>query len=152
MDHFIYFYSFRPRWSKHRANFRPPTRHKMSTLLAVCFNNIKISKEVSFWIFFMLLHDRNGKIIFLRSYIFKSLGSSWSWSYSSLNPAYGEVFSIQHYVIKFVSTFWLFCGFLPSTHWGKADDRNCNYGHLKMADVESGKNLFCRLNCFCDVF
>ena len=26
-------------------------------------------------------------------------------------------------------------------HWGKADDRNCNYGHPKMADVESGKNL-----------
>ena len=37
-------------------------------------------------------------------------------------------------------------------HWGKADDRNCNYGHPKMADVESGKNLFCRLNCFCNVF
>jgi hypothetical protein len=43
------------------------------------------------------------------------LGSSWSWSHGSwvynilfstkilsLNPAYGEVFSIQHYVIKFV--------------------------------------------------
>ena len=27
-------------------------------------------------------------------------------------------------------------------HWGKADDRNCNDGHPKMADVESGKNLF----------
>ena len=25
-------------------------------------------------------------------------------------------------------------------HWGKADDRN--YGHSKMADVESGKNFF----------
>jgi hypothetical protein len=25
-------------------------------------------------------------------------------------------------------------------HWGKGDDRNCNYGHPKMADVESGKN------------
>ena len=37
-------------------------------------------------------------------------------------------------------------------HWGKADDRNCNYGHPKMADVESGKNLFCRLNCFYNVF
>ena len=36
-------------------------------------------------------------------------------------------------------------------HWGKTDDRNCNYGHLKMADVESGKNLFCRLNCFYNV-
>jgi hypothetical protein len=34
------------------------------------------------------------------------------------------------------------------SHWGKADDRNCNYGHPKMADVESGKNLFCQLNCF----
>jgi hypothetical protein len=34
------------------------------------------------------------------------------------------------------------------SHWGTADDRNCNYCHLKMADVESGKNLFCRLNCF----
>jgi hypothetical protein len=28
-------------------------------------------------------------------------------------------------------------------HWGKGDDRNCNYGHSKVADVESGKNLFC---------
>ena len=37
-------------------------------------------------------------------------------------------------------------------HWGKADDRNYNYGHPKMADVESGKNLFCRLNCFYNVF
>jgi hypothetical protein len=37
-------------------------------------------------------------------------------------------------------------------HWGKADDRNCNYGHPKMADVESGKNLFCGLNCFYNVF
>ena len=37
-------------------------------------------------------------------------------------------------------------------HWGKADDSKCNYGHPKMADVESGKNLFCRLNCFYDVF
>jgi hypothetical protein len=26
------------------------------------------------------------------------------------------------------------------SYWGKADDRNCNYGHPKMADVESGKN------------
>ena len=37
-------------------------------------------------------------------------------------------------------------------HWGKADDHNCNYRHPKMADVESGKNLFCRLNCFYNVF
>ena len=37
-------------------------------------------------------------------------------------------------------------------HWGKADDRNCNYGHPKMVDVESGKNLFCRLSCFYNVF
>ena len=28
-------------------------------------------------------------------------------------------------------------------HWGKADDSNCNYGHPKIADVESSKNLFC---------
>jgi hypothetical protein len=48
-------------------------------------------------------------------------------------------FHIQHYV-----------RILTIIHWGKADDRNCNYGHPKMADVESGKNLFCRLNCFKD--
>jgi len=30
----------------------------------------------------------------------------------SLNPAYGEVYSIQHYVIKFVSVLWFFPGFL----------------------------------------
>ena len=34
--------------------------------------------------------------------------------------------------------------FFPTT----TDVRNCNYGHPKMADVESGKNVFCRLNCF----
>ena len=32
---------------------------------------------------------------------------------------------------------------IDNTHCGKADDRNCKYGHPKMADVESGKNLFC---------
>ena len=38
-------------------------------------------------------------------------------------------------------------------HWGKADDRNCNsYGHPKMVDMELDKNLFCRLNCFYNVF
>jgi hypothetical protein len=36
----------------------------------------------------------------------------------SSNPthdAYGEVYSIQHYVIKFVSDLWQVCGFLPGT-------------------------------------
>jgi hypothetical protein len=42
--------------------------------------------------------------------------------------------------------------YLLRNHRGKADDRNCNYGHPKMADVESGKNLFCRLNSFYNVF
>jgi hypothetical protein len=37
-------------------------------------------------------------------------------------------------------------------HRGKADERNCNYGHPRMADVESGKNIVCRLNCFYFVF
>ena len=37
-------------------------------------------------------------------------------------------------------------------HWGKADDRNCNYGHPKMVDMKLGKNLFWRLNCFYNVF
>jgi len=27
-----------------------------------------------------------------------------------------------------------------------------NYGHHKMADMKLGKNLFCRLNCFYNVF
>jgi len=40
----------------------------------------------------------------------------------------------------------------PHVHWGKADGRNCNYGHPKMADMKLGKNLFCRLNCFYNVF
>ena len=39
-----------------------------------------------------------------------------------------------------------------SVHCSKADDRNCNYGHPKMADMKLGKNLFCRLNCFYNVF
>ena len=29
---------------------------------------------------------------------------------------------------------------------------NCNYGHPKMADMKLDKNLFCRLNCFYNVF
>jgi hypothetical protein len=37
-------------------------------------------------------------------------------------------------------------------HWGKADDLNCNYGHPKKADMKLGKNLFCPLNCFYNVF
>jgi len=30
----------------------------------------------------------------------------------SLNPTHGEVYSIQQYVIKFVSDWWQVCGFL----------------------------------------
>ena len=30
----------------------------------------------------------------------------------SLNPAHGEVYSIQHYVIKFISDLWQVGGFL----------------------------------------
>jgi hypothetical protein len=37
-------------------------------------------------------------------------------------------------------------------HWGKADDRNFNYSHPKMVDMKLGKNLFCQLNCFYNVF
>ena len=37
-------------------------------------------------------------------------------------------------------------------HWGKADDRNCNYGHPKMADMKLDKNVFRQLNCFYNVF
>jgi hypothetical protein len=33
----------------------------------------------------------------------------------SLNPAYGKVYSIQHYVIKFVSDLRQVSGFLPGT-------------------------------------
>ena len=50
---------------------------------------------------------------------------SWSWSYVSwiynylcnqcLNPAHGEVYLIQHYVIKLVSDLWLVGGFNPGT-------------------------------------
>ena len=39
-----------------------------------------------------------------------------------------------------------------NVHRGKADDRYCNYGHPKMADMKLGKNLFCRLHCFYNVF
>jgi len=34
----------------------------------------------------------------------------------SLNPAHGEMYSIQHYVIKFVSDLWLVCSFLRVLH------------------------------------
>jgi hypothetical protein len=37
-------------------------------------------------------------------------------------------------------------------HWGKADDCNFNYSHPKMVDMKLGKNLFCQLNCFYNVF
>jgi hypothetical protein len=37
----------------------------------------------------------------------------------------------------------IFSAFPPYIHWDKADDRNCNYGHPKMADMKLGKNLFC---------
>jgi hypothetical protein len=46
------------------------------------------------------------------------VGPSSSWSYGSwiynylCNPVYGEVYSIKHYVIKFVSDFRQVCGFL----------------------------------------
>ena len=53
------------------------------------------------------------------------------------------------YVVSITMTYSLL---YVNVHWGKADDRNCNYGRPKMADVESGKNLFCRLNCFYNVF
>ena len=33
----------------------------------------------------------------------------------SSNPAHGEVYSIQHDVIKVVSNFWQVCGFSPDT-------------------------------------
>ena len=33
---------------------------------------------------------------------------------ASSNPAHGEMYSIQHYVIKFVSDVWQICGFLVS--------------------------------------
>jgi hypothetical protein len=46
----------------------------------------------------------------------------------------------------------IFSAFPPYIHWDKADDRNCNYGHPKMADMKLGKNLFCWLNCFYNVF
>jgi hypothetical protein len=34
----------------------------------------------------------------------------------------------------------IFSAFPPYIHWDKADDRNCNYGHPKMADMKLGKN------------
>jgi hypothetical protein len=34
----------------------------------------------------------------------------------SSNPIHGEVYSIQHYVIKFVNDFWQVGGFLQLLH------------------------------------
>ena len=65
-----------------------------------------------------------------RKYQFQNWGPSWSWSYGNLDfqlpvqsvpittkvvsssPVHGEVYSIQHYVIKFVSDLRQVCGFL----------------------------------------
>jgi hypothetical protein len=39
----------------------------------------------------------------------------------SSNPAHGDVYSLQHYVIKFVSDLWQvfsgYCGFLHQENW-----------------------------------
>jgi len=67
---------------------------------------------------------------------------------SALNVSTYIITSVTACPIRLAVVLVHFC----NNHWGKADDRNCNYGHPKMADVESGKNVFCRLNCFYNVF
>jgi len=50
----------------------------------------------------------------------------------SSNPAYGEVYSIQHYVIKFVSDLWQVGGF-PWVSINKTDCHNITEILLKVA-------------------
>ena len=54
--------------------------------------------------------------------------------------------------LMFLIMFYLLFCSCRNIHWGRADDRNCNYDHPKMADMKLGKNLFCWLNCFYSVF
>ena len=53
-----------------------------------------------------------------------------------LNPAYVEVYSIQHYVIKFISDLWQVCGFLlvpPVSPTNKTDSHDKTEILLKVA-------------------
>jgi hypothetical protein len=49
----------------------------------------------------------------------------------SLNPTHGEVYSIQHYVIKFVSNFQQVSGFSPGT----PASSNIKTGHHDIAEI-----------------
>jgi hypothetical protein len=51
----------------------------------------------------------------------------------SSNPAHGEVYSIQHYVIKFVSDLWQVGGFLRVSSTNKTDHHDINEILLKVA-------------------
>jgi hypothetical protein len=81
--------------------------------------NMVLKHTFSYWAFKRSTSDINSK------------SSSWSWSYGSWiykflcnqcllhttkvvssNPVHGEVYSIQHYVIKLVSNLWQVGGFL----------------------------------------
>jgi hypothetical protein len=45
-------------------------------------------------------------------FIIQDLVYCFQYKVVSSNPVHGEVYSIQHYVIKFVSDLWQVCGFL----------------------------------------
>ena len=59
--------------------------------------------------FFLLENKRIGKLVF---YIILIFLVPITTKVVSSNPAHGELYMIQHYVIKFVSNLWQVCGFL----------------------------------------
>jgi hypothetical protein len=64
----------------------------------------------------------------------------------SLKPVHGEVYSIQHYVIKFVSDLRQVCGFFPGTSvssTNKTDRHDITEILLKDALNTIKLNLFC---------
>ena len=63
-----------------------------------------------------------------------------------------KFFDIDLVILTFISLTRRLFAFHFNNHWGKADDRNCNYGNPKMPDMKLGKNIFCRLNCLYNVF
>ena len=57
---------------------------------------------------------------------------SWLWSYGSLDTANGEVYSIQHYVMKFISDLRQVDGFLWVQRF-KTDRHDITEKFLKVA-------------------
>jgi len=100
-----------------------------------------------FWV-----HNSINQLIEHISYSVDDIDTDWSWSYGnwiynylstymqsvpiitnvvSLNPAHGELYSIQHYVIKFVSDLQQVGGFL----WGTPTSSTIKTDHHDITEI-----------------